>query len=169
MTAASPIDAVAGELTFEAATTRRILQNVPTSRLDFRPHDKSSTLGGLALHVAQLPSWGAMVLTRTELDLAQVPAAGECTSVDAVLAAFDGSVEAFRAALTGYDPARLGDVWTLRFGTHVILALPRSAVLRSLVFNHLIHHRGQLTVYLRLVGAAVPSSYGPTADEPPSF
>lgn len=166
MSAPSPIDALMGELEHESATTRRILQNVPTDRLGFRPHDKSTELGALALHVAEIPQWGAMTLTRDELDLATYAASPPPKSTAAVLEAHDASVQAFRQALEGYDPARLGEPWTLRAGDHVIFTLPRAAVLRAMVFSHLIHHRGQLTVYLRLVGAAVPSSYGPTADEP---
>lgn len=166
MSEVSTLEALLGELDQEAAATRRVLQNVPTDQLEFRPHEKSMTMGALAMHVARLSHLGSLVLTQTEFDVATAEAPPRAASTDAILAEFEDRLATLRATLTGYAPAALGELWTLRFGDHALFTLPRAAVLRSLLMNHLIHHRGQLTVYLRLTGARVPGVYGPSADEP---
>ncbi len=166
MSNVSPLGALLGEVDHEAATTRRVLQNVPTDQLGFRPHEKSMTMGALAMHVARLFTMGTLALTQTELDVATAPKPPKAESTASILAEFDSTLATFRETLAGYDPARLGEPWTLRFGEHALFTLPRAAVLRTLLMNHLIHHRGQLTVYLRLTGATVPGVYGPSADEP---
>ena len=147
----------------EAATTRRLLERVPAEDAAWKPHPKSYALGDLAVHVAKLPWWAAATLTTTELDLADAPAP-PFTTVEALLAYFDKNVAAGRAALarppTPTSPCR----GRSRAAARSIFTLPRAAVLRSFVLSHLIHHRAQLGVYLRLRDVPLPPSYGPTAD-----
>lgn len=150
----------------EMASTRRTLERVPEGRPDFRPHAKSMTLARLAAHVAEIPNWAVMTLTRDELDLAGGPQAGEVmTTRDALLAGFDGRLTEARAALAKASDADMMNTWTLKHGNRKILAMPRVAVFRGFVMNHMIHHRAQLGVYLRMNDVAVPSIYGPSADE----
>ncbi len=156
------------ELEHEMSNTRRTLERVPSDQLGWRPHERSFTLGELASHVARISSWIPTTLQQDFFDLAspeanapfQVPAATE-----GILELFDENLAAARAALAGADDAAMGETWTLRNGDQEIFSMPRGVVLRSMVFNHVIHHRGQLTVYLRMVGAKVPALYGPSADE----
>ncbi len=154
------------EFDAEMATTRRCLERVPEDRLDYKPDPKSMSLGRLAGHVAEMPSWGSVTINRDELDFAKgefVPM--EMTSRAQVLAAFDKIVAESRAALAGVSDAELMKPWSLKNGDQTLLTMPKIAVIRTFVMNHTIHHRGQLSVYLRSVGALVPSIYGPSADE----
>lgn len=148
----------------EIATTRRLLERVPATDAAWRPHPKSYALGDLAVHVATLPSWTAATMTLPELDVANVPAPASFTTVDALLAHFDANAAAGRAALAQAADADFAVPWTLKNAGAAIFTLPRAAVLRSFVLSHLIHHRAQLGVYLRLRGVPLPPSYGPTAD-----
>ncbi|MCX7013682.1 MAG: damage-inducible protein DinB [Candidatus Sumerlaeota bacterium] len=159
---------IAGFLS-EVPATRRVLEAVPEKRLDYKPHEKSMTLGRLAGHVAEIPrlaSWFKM----NELDFA-APAGWSfkpftpANRAD-LLRFLEEQIASFEPALKDKDDAFLSAIWTLRRGEKVLLSLPREAAIRSMVTHHLIHHRGQLTVYLRLLGAPVPSTYGPTADQP---
>lgn len=156
------------ELEHELASTRKVLALVPEGRGEFRPHPKSSTLGALALHVASLPSWAARVLGSTDLHIevlaARTPPPFE--SVAALLATFEEHARGARTALSEASDADLSVLWSLKRGGKALFTLPRHAALRSLFLSHLIHHRGQLTVYLRLVDVALPQVYGPTADAP---
>jgi uncharacterized damage-inducible protein DinB len=158
------------EFDHEMATTRRILERVPESDPGWKPHPKSYALGDLAIHVATLPSWATFTLQQTDLDLA--PAGGAAYSAPTfknasdTLGMFDASVQAGRQAIESTSDADFMVPWTLKKGGQSIFTLPRIAVLRSFVLNHLIHHRGQLSVYLRLRDVPLPSVYGPTADEP---
>lgn len=157
------------EFDHEVATTRRLLERTPAAQAAWKPHDKSMSLGVLALHLGEIPSWGSATLTLTELDMnppggpAYTPPTFE--SVEQVLARFDTNVAAARAALAAASDADLMVPWTLKSGGHAIFTLPRVAVFRSFVLNHLIHHRGQYSVYLRMRDVPLPSIYGPTADE----
>ena len=157
------------EFDHEMATTRRLLERVPDDRLEFKPHDKSMTLARLASHLAELPNWTVITLDRTELDLsppgepAYVPKIHG--SREDLLATFDGHVAAAHAAIEAADDDTFKVGWTLKNAGQDLFTLPRIAVLRSWVVNHIIHHRGQLSVYLRLNDVPVPSIYGPTADE----
>jgi len=157
------------ELDEEMKGTRKVLERLPEEKLDWTPHPKSMTLGRLANHVVDMVGWGAMVLRETQLDLA--PEGGPAwelpnrTTRDALLAAFDANVAETRAALAAAPDADFGVPWTLRAGAQAYFTLPRAVVMRSMVFNHLIHHRAQLTVYLRLLDVPVPGLYGPSADE----
>jgi uncharacterized damage-inducible protein DinB len=152
----------------EMANTRKVLERAPSERLGWKPHEKSMTLGQLAGLCAILPWWCTTTFDRQELDF-QDP------EVQATLKPFNSTQEivaAFeRKVVEGRDwLARAGDgdfamPWTLRSGDNVIFTLPRTTVYRSFVLNHLVHHRGQLTVYLRLLDVPVPALYGPSADE----
>ena len=153
------------EFDHEMSATRRALERIPEDRLDFRPHDKSWTLRELAAHVAQIPAWTPITLATTELDISQPFERPPCETKADILAAFDGAREQARAAIASATEEALRAPWTLKSGDHVAFTLPREAVLRSFVLNHGIHHRGQLTVYLRLTGAPVPALYGPSGDE----
>lgn len=149
----------------EMRNTRRALERVPADRLDFRPHAKSWTLGEIATHIAFLPYWAMITLTTDDLDLAKTPPNRALGSVAGILAAFDSNVANARGVLADASDERVGSPWTLRQGEQVIFTMPKAAVLRSFVLNHIIHHRGQLTIYLRLTGAKVPGMYGRSADE----
>jgi uncharacterized damage-inducible protein DinB len=149
----------------EMRNTRRALERVPVGKLGFRPHEKSWTLAELATHVARLPSWATITLTTDDLDLAETPPGTALGSVDAMLEEFDRHVAQARDVIATSADQHFGSPWTLKKGAQVILTLPKAAVLRSFVLSHIIHHRGQLTVYLRLAGASVPGMYGPSADE----
>ncbi len=154
------------EFDHEMATTRRVLERVPEDKLSFKPDPKSMSLGRLAGHVAEMPSWGSVTICRDYLDLTSGEfEALEMKSRDQILAAFDKIVSGTRAALQTATDEQLMKPWSLKMGEKVLMTMPRIAVLRTFVMNHTIHHRGQLSVYLRLVGEKVPSIYGPSADE----
>jgi len=164
-------EALLPEFDQEMATTRKTLERVPEDKFDWKPHEKSTTLGGLATHLANLPSWVGHAIANDELDIAppgRPPLlAKPAHTRDEVLAEFDKNVAAARAALAGASDERLLGVWTLLRGGNKMLAMPRAAVVRSFVMSHSIHHRAQLGVYLRLNDIPVPSVYGPSADESP--
>ncbi|OYW12834.1 MAG: hypothetical protein B7X34_01435, partial [Acidobacteriia bacterium 12-62-4] len=127
---------------------------------------KSMSLGQLATHVAQMPEWGAMTINTAELDLSGGFEQPKPQSTEELLALFDAGAEAYRTALAKVTDEELMQTWTLKAAEgRIILAMPRIAVLRGMVMNHLAHHRGQLTVYMRLLDIPVPAIYGPTADE----
>jgi len=152
----------------ESATTRLLLERVPAQDADWKPHPKSMSLGALAAHVANLAGWLGMTLTTTELDV-HPPGGGPWvppafTTVAALLAAFDKNVASSRAALTGAADADFAVPWTLKGGDQVYFTFPRAVVVRSFALSHLIHHRAQLGVYLRLRDVPLPPCYGPTAD-----
>ena len=158
---------LAAELQREAATTRKMLERVPEDKFGWKPHEKSMPLGRLAGHVAELPTLVAPVLKQDELDFAT----GNFqplnpSSVAELLERFDGNVAAAAELLKDQTDERMHETWRLRSGDRVFVELPRVAVIRSMVLNHIVHHRGQLSVYLRLLDVPLPSVYGPTADEP---
>lgn len=161
-------DALLPEYDHEMATTRRMLDRVPEADFAWKPHDKSMALGQLAGHLANLPVWCSWALGATSLDLAALdndPRAGMPASRRALLKEFDDKVAAARALLANSTDPELLTPWTLKRADHEIFTLPRISAIRSFVMNHMIHHRGQLSVYLRLRGVALPPIYGPTADE----
>jgi len=161
-------ESILPEFDQEMATTRKLLELVPEDRADWRPHPKSMTLGRLAIHLAELPSWVASILTAPSFDTA--PPEGrsyqppEFQSRAKVVASFDESVSQARAAIVSQSDADLMTPWTLKNGGKDVFTIPRVGVLRTLLLNHVIHHRGQFTVYLRLCDVPLPSVYGPTAD-----
>ncbi len=160
------VDALLPEFDHEMTTTRKVLERVPEDKFDWKPHAKSFSLGALATHVAALPTWGAEALTRSEIDIAGSQSPTAPSSKAGLMATFDKNVATTRSALAGKTDAELLATWTLKRGGKAIFSMPKTNVLRSFVLNHLIHHRGQLTVYLRLLDLPVPSIYGPSADEP---
>jgi uncharacterized damage-inducible protein DinB len=158
--------AMMGEVEQEMANTRKLLERVPMEKADWKPHAKSGTLAWLAGHCAIMPGWGFTTLTEKELDVAGVDSAvPKFTSRKQLLEHFDTELEKYRSALQSATDEQLMCPWTLRAGDHVIFSMPRLAVLRGMVMNHMIHHRGELMVYLRLLDVPLPGMYGPTADE----
>jgi uncharacterized damage-inducible protein DinB len=148
----------------EMATTRKLLERVPSDKGPWKPHPKSFPLGHLAQLVATMPGWLTQMLRDTEINLATAPGYSFKTT-EALLGEFDRHVRDAREALTAARDADFTVLWSLKNGDQVLFTSPRGAVVRSHM-NHLIHHRGQLSVYLRLNDVPLPSIYGPTADEP---
>jgi uncharacterized damage-inducible protein DinB len=154
------------ELESELPSLRRCLERLPADQFAYKPHPKSMSLGELATHVAQMPHWGAMTINTVELDLSANFEQPKPQSTVELLGLFDAGAESFRAALAKATDDDLMQTWTLKGAEgKVFLSMPRIAVLRGMVINHMAHHRGQLTVYMRLLDIPVPSIYGPTADE----
>jgi uncharacterized damage-inducible protein DinB len=153
----------------EMQNTRKTLERVPDDKWNWKPHDKSGTLGWLAGHVGTVPEWITMTINTEELDYAPVGGPAfeppKISNQKEVLAAFDkGSAEA-RAALAGVSDAELMKSWKLLAGGQEVFTMPRIACIRGMCLNHMIHHRAQLGVYYRLLGIPVPGLYGPSADE----
>ena len=162
----SAIEGLARELEREAKTTRRFLERLPQDRLDWRPHSKSYTLGALAAHLVQCVGWPVWIFAGDELDFdpAAFPDVPKDDAV-AILAAFESTAARSAAAIRGATDGDLERNWRLKFKGRQLFERPRAAVLRDFTLSHLIHHRGQLSVYLRLLDVPVPGAYGPTADE----
>ena len=148
----------------EIASTRKAIERVPSDKGAWKPHPKSFSLGHLTQLVSTMPGWITNMATTTELNLA-TSAGYSLESTESLVARFDKLVVEARAALASLTDADLAVPWSLKHGDRVLFTTSRGATIRSTI-NHLIHHRGQLTVYLRLVDVPVPSIYGPTADEP---
>lgn len=164
-------EALLPELAMEAATTRKFFERLPEDKLTFKPHEKSMPLNRLAGHVAELFGWGTTTLESDQLDFAPVGAPPFqplfASSREQLLAEFDKGVAGFRAALPKATDQDFMAPWTLLSGGKVFFTMPRITVIRSMVFNHIIHHRAQLGVYYRMNNVPLPSSYGPSADERP--
>jgi uncharacterized damage-inducible protein DinB len=154
------------ELAEEAVVTRSVLERVPAGKMHWRPHPRARTLGELAAHVATLPGSIAAMATRDTVEVADIASPRPLTAGE-LPAALDDSLAAARAALAGIGNESLVEMWHLVAAGKSIVSMPRAALLRSIMLNHWYHHRGQLTVYLRELDAAVPSIYGPSADENP--
>ncbi len=154
----------------EMTSTRSILQSVPEGKNDWKPHPKSATMENLALHLANLPSWVGYTLNADELDIAPVgqdpPPPRTLTTTEDLLAEFDKNVAEAREVLSSTTDETMFGNWTLLRGGEKIFNAPKVGVLRSFVMNHMIHHRAQLGLYLRLNDIALPMVYGPTADTP---
>ena len=161
------MDALVMELDRECATTRRLLERIPSDRLDWRPHAKSTPLGKLGNHIASLPGRFAEALLSDGMDISKfVPPPEPKSAADLVKTLDDGLAKAKQIfAAMGDDEAMAN--WTLSLAGKEILGMPRIALVRTLILNHSIHHRGQLSVYLRLLDVPLPPIYGPTADENP--
>ena len=155
------------EFDMEMAKTRRMLERVPAANFAWKPHEKSWCVGQLALHLARIPEWLAMTMNTDEVDFAQSPPPKyeEPANAAEVLAKFDANVAASRVSLAGAADERMLGTWTGRSGDQVHFVLPRVALVRGFIMNHMIHHRGQLTVYYRMLGVPVPALFGPSADE----
>jgi uncharacterized damage-inducible protein DinB len=157
------------EFDYEMAGTRRVLERVPMAKGSWAPHERSMPMGRLATHIAELPDWFVKVLTTDELHLmppGSPPYKGQVLdSTEAVLALFDKNVAEARRAIAATDDAAFGAPWTFKARGQVVFTRPRRDVYSTTVLNHILHHRGQLTVYLRLNEVPVPGLYGPSADE----
>ena len=162
-------DSLLPEFDMEMDNTRRTLERVPDGKFDWKPHERSGTLGWMAGHIAQIPQWAAITMHQDSLDLAPAGAPAHVPPKPAnrreVLDTFDKNRAEARAALVAGDDVAYAQPWALLMGGKQLFSEPRSAVLRRMVFNHIIHHRGQLTQYLRLLNIPEPALYGPSADE----
>ena len=157
------------EYDLEMGLTRKELERVPEGKEGWQPHAKSMSMGQLANHLANLPSWGVMTIRESSFDVA--PVGGGAYKEDAapnqaaLLATFDKNAGEARSAIADLTEADMNAPWSLLAGGHTVFTLPRHMVLRRMIFNHNVHHRAQLGVYLRMNGVPLPSIYGPTADE----
>ena len=167
------IDLLLPEFDQEMANTRKMLERVPSDKLSFKPHDKCWDMAGLASHVATMVGWTADTMAKDSFDVAPPGAPPyqppKATTTDELLAMFDKSVTAARAALAGATDEQFMASWSLLGGGKVFFTMPRIACIRSFVMNHTIHHRAQLGMYLRLLDVPIPGMYGPSADEPNTF
>jgi uncharacterized damage-inducible protein DinB len=167
-------EALLPEFDHEMSTTRRLLERVPEEAPDWQPHTKSTPIGRLAMHLATLPSWTRFALAQDEFDVNPPDGATgrpslAFTSTSAMLDAFDENVRTARELLAEASDEKMRSMWSLKNGGHTVFTMPRASVIRSMMLNHMIHHRGQLSVYLRLNDVPLPPIYGPTADEQPNF
>jgi len=160
-------DALLPEFDQEMATTRRLLERIPDDKFSFKPHPKSMDMASLATHLTELVNWVPDTIGKDSIDLAAFdPSARKIAASRAeLLTMFDKSVATARAALAKAENDQLMQPWSLKSGDKVFFTMPNVAVLRTFVFNHCVHHRGQLSVYLRLNDIPVPAMYGPSADE----
>jgi uncharacterized damage-inducible protein DinB len=158
-----------GEFDQEMQGTRKVLERCPDEKWNWKPHEKSGTVGWLAGHIATMPGWTTVTLTTDQLDYAPVDGPAytppKTDNRQELLAVFDKNVAEARAALSTVSDQEIMKPWKLLAGGHEIFTMPRVACLRGMIFNHIIHHRAQLTVYYRLLGIPVPGLYGPSADE----
>jgi uncharacterized damage-inducible protein DinB len=154
------------ELTHEAAGARKALERLPEAQFGWQPHEKSMTAGRLAGHIAEIPRWLGQIVGQHEffMDPAEFQPNLPRNRTE-LLKSFDESLKAGTAALKGASDEALMANWKMKTPERTVVDMPRAAVIRAWVLNHLVHHRGQLTVYLRLLGAPVPALYGPSADE----
>jgi uncharacterized damage-inducible protein DinB len=160
-------DELIKELEQEARTTRRVLERVPEGRLEWRPHEKSMTMGQLAMHVASIPGRIAEISTRETFEVGQVIPRPSASSVAELLDTLDRSVGRATALLREMGDSGLSLPWKMVRGTEEVASMARGSMLRNIMLNHWYHHRGQLSAYLRLTGALVPAIYGASADEAP--
>jgi uncharacterized damage-inducible protein DinB len=160
------VDALLPEFDHEMAVTRKVLERVNEAQFGWKPHEKSMTLGRLATHVAEIPRWSQTILTEPEFNMidGQYDRSSAATVAE-VLALFDAQVTAARGLLAPRTDPELMSTWTFKRNGQELFGMPRAAAWRSWVMNHVIHHRGQLSVYLRQTGSKVPAIYGPSADE----
>ncbi len=153
----------------ESKATRKTLERVPDDKFGWKPHDKSFTMGALAAHLATIPGWGQMTLQTESFDVNPPGGPGfvppRATNREELLAMFDKATSEFRSALESTDDAAMMKPWSLLNAGQPMFTMPRVAVIRGMIMNHIIHHRAQLGVYLRLNDIAVPAVYGPSADE----
>jgi uncharacterized damage-inducible protein DinB len=160
------IDSFLQELEHEAKTTRRVLERVPDNQLGWRPHHKARTLGELALHVASTPGAVATLATQSEIQPPEFKDPSPKSAAE-LIPALDESVATAKSLLEKMDDGTLNGLWRIKRNGKELMAIPRAALLRSIMLNHWYHHRGQLSVYLRELGVPIPSIYGPSADENP--
>ena len=152
------------EFDYEMATARKVVERVPEDKFGWKPHEKSMQMGHLASHIAEMPGWAVAGLTADSLDLANYKPWSAATKAE-LLERFDTNVASARKAIEGAADATYMQNWSLNMGEKTLMSMPKIAVVRTFVLNHVIHHRGQLSVYLRENNVPVPSIYGPSADE----
>lgn len=158
--------AIMNELKHEGAQTKRLLERAPFDQFGWKPHERSMSLGRLAVHVAEIPKWSSRILTSEEFDFTKENyKSGEVFSTEELVQLSENNIQQALADLNSIKDEDLMTPWTFRRGEHVIFTLPRAAAMRTLAMNHLLHHRGQLSVYLRLLNIPIPGMYGPSADE----
>src|SRR2546428_9454872 len=162
----SMTQAMLQEFDNEAKTTRRVLERVPADKLSWKPHPKSMSLGVLALHIASSPGHIAGWCCEDETTFKGEPAPAPSSTAD-ILTAHDESVKTVKETLSRLGDQGLAGMWTAKAGGQTLMTMPKAALARAILMNHWVHHRGQLSVYLRLLDVAVPSIYGPSADENP--
>jgi len=153
----------------EMTNTRAILEGVPEDKFSWKPHEKSMTMGRLASHIAEMPQWAAYTINQDKLELTPDMKPFSATTKKELMDGFQANISSARAAIAGATDEQLGETWTLIYGGKTIMSLPRAAVLRTMVMSHLIHHRAQLGVYLRLNDIPIPGMYGPSADAKNTF
>jgi uncharacterized damage-inducible protein DinB len=159
-------ESLLSEFDHEMAATRQLLASVPEDAFAWRPHERSFSMGGLVTHLAVLPRWGTSILDHDHYELSENgPRPSHATRAE-VLAAFDTNLADVRRRLVDQSDGQLAAPWTIRRKGHVLLSLPKAAAFRRFLLQHLVHHRGQLTVYLRMHDVPLPPLYGPSADEP---
>jgi uncharacterized damage-inducible protein DinB len=162
-------EAFLGELDYEIRSTRKILERVPAEKMDWQPHPKSMTLRRLASHIAEVPLWALQTLKEDEFDMASPYAknfmAPKMDSGKEILAYFDKGMEAVLKQLQETGDEQFRRPWTLRMGDQTMFTMQKVAVMRTFIMNHMVHHRAQLSLYLRLLDVPVPSMYGPSADD----
>jgi uncharacterized damage-inducible protein DinB len=157
---------LAAELTQEARSTRKMLERLPNEKLAWKPHEKSMTIERLAGHIAEMMMWTGATLGADELDFAKFDYTPKVYTDSAdIVADFDKNLSEALEILNNTPNEAFAENWTLRNGEHILFTMPKSMVMRSFVMSHIIHHRGQLAVYMRLLDVPVPSIYGPSADE----
>jgi len=161
------IDSLLPEFDREMGLTRRALERVPDGQFDWKPHPTSVTLGRLAEHLTEMPQWATITMTQDGIEMTTQRPADYVRPATraAVLAQFDAYLKAARGHLAGKIDGEFFAPWTLKAGGKEVFTMPKIAVMRSFVLNHMIHHRGQFVVYLRMLGVPVPSIYGPSGDE----
>lgn len=159
--------ALLGEFKQETATTRNILAIVPMEKADFKPHEKSMSLGSLANHIAEMITWVGVTLNKDGINFATdyVPIPPKVTHDD-LMAYYDQKVAEAILILDATNEEQLQEMWTMSNGDKIYFTMPKSICLRQFVFSHIVHHRAQLGVYLRMLDVPLPSTYGPTADNP---
>jgi uncharacterized damage-inducible protein DinB len=161
------LEAAFGDVQRELKFTRKVLEAIPEEHFDWKPHAKSMSLQQLAIHVAYLPDWARGALASDVLDFASAPHPPQSVkSRNELLSQFDRNAHALRQATANFDPSHYGDAWTLRNGEKIFVTKPRPVVFRIWSMNHLVHHRAQLCLYLRLLNVPVPTVYFNTADDP---
>jgi uncharacterized damage-inducible protein DinB len=165
-TAMKLVDSILTEIDQEAQTTKRVLDRIPEDKLTWKPHPKAFSLGQLALHIASSPESVAAAAVPDSMEAPNF-SQPEAKSRQEVLDTFSKSLESAKDALKKMDDARLMSMWSLTKNGKVVMSIPRIGFIRSILMNHNYHHRGQLSVYLRILNVPVPSIYGPSADENP--
>lgn len=154
------------EIEHEGSQTKKILERIPIDNFNWKPHEKSRAIGQLAVHVAQIPAWTSRILAATDFDMLtfkrEIP---EIKSTDDLIKISEENIQNAVDDLQEVSDEDMMEMWSFRRGEQVIFSLPRAAAIRNMSMNHLIHHRGQLSVYLRLLNIPVPGMYGASADE----